>query len=149
MFVGHSLGGGAASLISIFLQKEYPNTCCAFDPPGETLSPGLRERSRYFITTTVFGHDIFPRVSSYTFAMLQDNIVSSLCLCKLSKFQFYIQLLFNRVNIQSTFYSSEDEIPLEKQTFLKAWLEQVGYEEGCHVEQRVHMQHSESLLLAG
>lgn len=125
MIVGHSLGGGAAALISIFLQSTFPNTCCAFDPPGETLSPGLRERSSHFITTTVFGHDIFPRVSSYTFSILQDNIVTSLCLCKLSKLQFYIQLLFNRMNVKSTFYKSFADISQEKRMILLSWLEEV------------------------
>ena len=93
MIVGHSLGGGAASLMSVFLQSTYPNTCCAFDPPGETLSPGLREQSTHFITTTVFGNDIFPRVSSYTFSLLQDNIITSLCYCKMSKLRFILSLL--------------------------------------------------------
>ena len=125
MIVGHSLGGGAAALISIFLQSTFPNTCCAFDPPGETLSPGLRERSSHFITTTVFGHDICTRVSSYTFSILQDNIVTSLCLCKLSKLQFYIQLLFNRMNVKSTFYKSFTDISQEKRMILLSWLEEV------------------------
>lgn len=126
VIVGHSLGGGAAALMSIFLQSTYPNTCCAYDPPGQTLSPGLRERSRHFITTTVFGHDIFPRVSSYTSTLLQDNIVASLCFCKLSKMRFYLNILFNRMNLHTTFYQSVDEMPEEKREILTSWLDQVN-----------------------
>lgn len=129
--MGHSLGGSAASLLSIFLQSTYPNTCCAYDPPGETLSPGLRERTRHFITTTVFGHDIFPRVSSYTLSILQDNIVGSLCMCKLSKIRFYMNLLFNRMDIPSTFFKSVSKLSQEKQMMLDSWLEQVNIMREC------------------
>lgn len=128
VIVGHSLGGGAAALMSLFLQSRFPNTCCAFDPPGETLSPGLRERSTRFITTTVFGYDIFPRVSSYTFSLLQDNIVSALCYCRLSKVRFFWLALRNRLDMRSLFYATLDEMSLEKQETLRNWLENVEIE---------------------
>ena len=125
MVVGHSLGGGAATLMSIFLQSTYPNTCCAFDPPGETLSPGLRERSTHFITTTVFGNDIFPRFSSYTYSLLQDNIIASLCYCKISKFQFFVSLLANKLTIDRLFYLALDELEEEKENVLTHWMKSV------------------------
>ena len=122
VIVGHSLGGGAAALMSLFLQHRYPNTCCAFDPPGETLSPGLRDRSAHFITTTVFGHDIFPRVSSYTYSILQDNIVGSLCYCKLSKYRFFYMLAMNKLKVKSMFYNREEEMSDEKKDVLRKWM---------------------------
>ncbi len=128
MVVGHSLGGGAASLMSLFLQKSYPNTCCCYDPPGETFSPGLREYSTHFITTTVFGHDIFPRVSSYTFSLLQDNIIGSLAYCRLNKFKYFFEVAFNRVNMNTTFCTDIKQVSPEIQEVLDQWLVTVGRE---------------------
>ena len=115
--------------MSLFLQHQYPNTCCAFDPPGETLSPGLRDRSAHFITTTVFGHDIFPRVSSYTYSILQDNIVGSLCYCKLSKYRFFYMLAMNKLKVKSMFYSREEEMSDEKKDVLRRWMLNVETED--------------------
>lgn len=126
MIVGHSLGGGAASLMSVFLQSTYPNTCCAFDPPGETLSPGLREQSTHFITTTVFGNDIFPRVSSYTFSLLQDNIITSLCYCKMSKLRFILSLLSDNLTVENLFYRSLNDMKEEKENIMMHWLRSVS-----------------------
>lgn len=122
VIVGHSLGGGAASLMSLFLQKSYPNTCCCYDPPGETLSPGLREYSTHFITTTVFGHDIFPRVSSYTFSLLQDNIIASLAYCKINKYKYFLNVAFNRVNMNTTFFTDIKQTAPEIREVLDQWL---------------------------
>ena len=149
MIVGHSLGGGAAALMSIFLQSQYPNTCCAFDPPGETLSPRLREESTRFITTTVFGYDIFPRVSSYTFSLLQDNIVSSLCYCKLSKSRFFWLAFANRLDMKSLFYTTFAEMSWEKQDTLSNWLMQVRMREACDVEPGTSRAIREEVLFAG
>ena len=124
VIVGHSLGGGAAVLMSLFLQRDYPNTCCCFDPPGETLSPGLRELSTHFCTTTVFGHDIFPRVSSYRLSLLQFNVFASLAHCRWSKARYFLDVLLRRVTMESAF---ADEIASEEVgRSLNAWLEQVG-----------------------
>ena len=129
--MGHSLGGGAAALMSLFLQSQYPNTCCAFDPPGETLSPRLREESTRFVTTTVCGYDIFPRVSSYTFSLLQDNIVSALCYCRLSKSRFFWRAFANGLDMKSLFYETFAEMSWEKQDTLSNWLLRVRNGEKC------------------
>lgn len=125
MIVGHSLGGGAASLMSLFLQQTYPNTCCCYDPPGETMSPSIREQSTQFATTTVFGNDIFPRVSSYTISLLQDNIVGALANCKLSKLQFFFHVLFNRLRMKTTFFKEITEASIGNQEILSSWLQSV------------------------
>ena len=111
--------------MSIFLQSTFPNTCCAFDPPGETLSPGLREQSAHYVTTTVFGNDIFPRVSSYTFSLLQDNIITSLCYCKISKLRFVVSFLMDNLNVENLFYSSISDMKEEKENIMIHWLRSV------------------------
>lgn len=129
VIVGHSLGGGAAALMSLFLQRNYPNTCCCFDPPGETLSPGLREYSTHFCTTTVFGHDIFPRVSSYTFSLLQDNVIASLAHCRRNKIRYFLDVLLRRVTMESAFAA---EIGSEEvRRSLEGWLKEVRDGVGC------------------
>ena len=126
VITGHSLGGGIATILSLCLQKQYPNVCYAFDPPGQTITPKLNGYLGKTVVSTVMGDDLFPRFSTYTFKRLQLNIVSCLCWCKLSKFQLLCSLLpWNHSTLNSLFYTSKDLIPKEKTAYLQRWLQDV------------------------
>lgn len=71
-------------------------------------------------------------MSSYTLSILQDNIVGSLCMCKVSKLRFYMNLLFNRMDVPSTFFKSMNKLSQEKRLMLDSWLEQVGVMSKCN-----------------
>ena len=89
------------------------------------MSSGIREQSTQFATTTVFGNDIFPRVSSYTLSLLQDNIVGALANCKLSKFQFFVNVICNRLQMSTTFFKDPKDISVGNTEILSTWLQSV------------------------
>ena len=89
------------------------------------MSPGIREQSTQFATTTVFGNDIFPRVSSYTLSLLQDNIVGALANCKLSKFQLFVNVLCNRLQMSTTFFRDSKDMSIGNKEILSSWLQSV------------------------
>ncbi|XP_035662248.1 sn1-specific diacylglycerol lipase alpha-like isoform X2 [Branchiostoma floridae] len=60
---GHSLGAGTAAILAILLKKQYPNLrCFPFSPPGGLLSKTAVDASRSYITSTVVGKDVVPRM---------------------------------------------------------------------------------------
>jgi hypothetical protein len=89
--VGHSLGGGAASLISLKLRHYYPQLkCLAFSCPGGLVSKRLSHAMTPFCTTIAVGKDAVPRASVATIARLMDELVTSLARCRQPK----IRVLF-------------------------------------------------------
>ena len=61
MIVGHSLGAGAATLLSIILKQEYPELkCFAYSPPGGLLSLNMARYTEDFVCSVVLG-----QVNSY------------------------------------------------------------------------------------
>jgi uncharacterized membrane protein YgcG len=89
--VGHSLGAGAASLISLKLRHYYPQLkCLAFSCPGGLVNKKLSHAMTPFCTTIAVGKDAIPRSSVATIARLMDELVTSLARCKQPK----IRVLF-------------------------------------------------------
>lgn len=132
IITGHSLGGGVASLLSMCLQQDFPNECYAFDPPGQTISLSLRHQTLATTYTTVMGDDMFPRLSTQTYEGLQDDIVASLCYCKLNKLQLFLSLLpWSRPTLKDLFYETESQIPAEKLDYLNNWMNTVQFERHC------------------
>lgn len=122
IITGHSLGGGVASLLSLALQRDFPNTCYSFDPPRQTISPSLLPNTLSNTFTTVMGDDLFPRFSAQTYINLQDDIVSGLCHCKKTKLELYMCLLpWSHPTLQDLFYSDDSEIPAEKLLYENNW----------------------------
>ena len=74
----------------------------------------------------MFGNDIFPRVSSYTFSLLQDNIITSLCYCKMSKLRFFLSLLSDNLTVENLFYRSLNDMKEEKENIMTHWLRSVS-----------------------
>ncbi|XP_052006473.1 diacylglycerol lipase-alpha isoform X1 [Xyrauchen texanus] len=63
VIVGHSLGAGAAAILSFLLRPQYPSLhCYAYSPPGGLLSEDAMEYSKDFITSVVLGKDLVPRI---------------------------------------------------------------------------------------
>lgn len=89
--VGHSLGAGAASLISLKLRHYYPQLkCFAFSCPGGLVNKKLSHAMTSFCTSIAVGKDCIPRSSVATIARLMDELVTSLARCKQPK----IKVLF-------------------------------------------------------
>lgn len=82
VIVGHSLGGGVASILAILLEEYFPDLICyAYSPPGcifrsvlptsvlfgrhffafSPCSFPLVQYSKKFITSVVIGNDMVPR----------------------------------------------------------------------------------------
>jgi sn1-specific diacylglycerol lipase len=76
VIVGHSLGAGAASILSLLwkVQNEYPDLVCfSYSPPGGLLSIPAVELSKEFTTSVVLGKDMVPRLSLHNaYKLLND-----------------------------------------------------------------------------
>ncbi|RNF26461.1 putative lipase domain protein [Trypanosoma conorhini] len=81
--LGHSLGAGVASILSIMLWSTEPTLrtrlqCLAYAPPGGLLSPALVAYSKEFIVGCFVGNDIVPRMASHTLHALRESILDEL-----------------------------------------------------------------------
>jgi len=86
--VGHSLGAGVASLISVFLRPRYPNLrCLAFSPPGCTLSEALADTVAEYTTSFIVDDDIIARMTIEGFEELRDSILEMICRIKIPKYE--------------------------------------------------------------
>ena len=76
VIVGHSLGAGVASILSLVfkLENQYPDVVC-FSPGGLLSIPAV-EMSKEFMTSVVFGKDMVPRLSLHNAYQLLDNMRS-------------------------------------------------------------------------
>ena len=61
--VGHSLGAGTASLLSLLLLKDWKDVrCFAYSCPGAVMTEKLSKRCEAFIVSLVVGKDVVCRV---------------------------------------------------------------------------------------
>ncbi|RHY27410.1 hypothetical protein DYB32_006799, partial [Aphanomyces invadans] len=106
---GHSLGAGAAVLLSIMLRPTYPALkCLALSPPGCLLSPDLALSTASFVTSVVLGKDIIARASLLSFQSLRDQVLSLIGRSKVSKTHIMRQALSWR-HPDELLHASEDE----------------------------------------
>ncbi|KAI9007239.1 hypothetical protein BC832DRAFT_530693 [Gaertneriomyces semiglobifer] len=82
--VGHSLGGGVASLLAfLFRQRIHPNAeAIAYSPPGCMIT---REANAYFETfciSVVLGSDVVPRLSRHTVEKMKGEVNWCIANCK-------------------------------------------------------------------
>ncbi|XP_022443398.1 sn1-specific diacylglycerol lipase beta isoform X2 [Delphinapterus leucas] len=86
VIVGHSLGAGAAALLTIMLRGPYPRVrCYAFSPPRGLLSKSLYEYSKTFIVSLVLGKDVIPRLSVTNLEDLKRRILRVIAHCNKPK----------------------------------------------------------------
>lgn len=80
---GHSLGAGAAVLLSILLKTKYPSLrCFAFSPPGGLLSMAAARFTESFCMAVIVGDDIVPRLSLSNVESLKRQMVAELTACR-------------------------------------------------------------------
>ena len=84
--VGHSLGAGAAILLSLMLKRDFPALrCLAYGTPGGLLSPRLAEATKAWTTTYIVGRDLVPRLSLDSVYALRDDLLRLLARCRANK----------------------------------------------------------------
>eukprot|EP00070_Physeter_catodon_P048710 XP_028355604.1 sn1-specific diacylglycerol lipase beta isoform X2 [Physeter catodon] len=92
VIVGHSLGAGAAALLSIMLRAAYPRVqCYAFSPPRGLLSKSLYEYSKTFIVSLVLGKDVIPRLSVANLEDLKRRILRVVAHCNKPKYKILLR----------------------------------------------------------
>lgn len=80
---GHSLGAGAAVLLSMLLRPRFPKVrCFAFSPPGGLLSQAAARFTETFCLSVIVGDDLVPRLSLDTLESLKRQMVHELELCR-------------------------------------------------------------------
>ncbi|XP_022443399.1 sn1-specific diacylglycerol lipase beta isoform X3 [Delphinapterus leucas] len=92
VIVGHSLGAGAAALLTIMLRGPYPRVrCYAFSPPRGLLSKSLYEYSKTFIVSLVLGKDVIPRLSVTNLEDLKRRILRVIAHCNKPKYKILLR----------------------------------------------------------
>lgn len=85
---GHSLGAGAAVILTLLLRCEYRNVrCLAFSPPGCTASANLADECSEWTTSYILDTDIVPRVSVESFEALRDETLEMIARIKIPKYK--------------------------------------------------------------
>lgn len=83
VITGHSLGAGAAVLLSILLKPSYPKVrCFAFSPPGGLLSLAAARFTENFVMSVIIGDDLVPRLSLATLDSLKRQMITELESCR-------------------------------------------------------------------
>ncbi|XP_033123784.1 sn1-specific diacylglycerol lipase beta-like [Anneissia japonica] len=89
--VGHSLGAGTASLLSIMLKSRWPSlSCFAYAPPGGLVSDAGVNYSADFICSVVLGEDVVPRLTLETLDDLKERMASVIKKSNRPKYQLML-----------------------------------------------------------
>ncbi|NWH60900.1 DGLB lipase, partial [Geococcyx californianus] len=92
VIVGHSLGGGTASVLAIMLRNSFPTLrCYAFSPPGGLLSKSLADHTKHFIVSVIVGKDLVARLSMPNMEDLKRRIVRIVANCNRPKYQILLR----------------------------------------------------------
>ncbi|XP_068463481.1 uncharacterized protein [Phaseolus vulgaris] len=77
--VGHSLGGGTASLLTYILreQKELSSSTCVTFAPAACMTWELAESGKHFITTIINNSDLVPTLSAFSVDDLRSEVAAS------------------------------------------------------------------------
>ncbi|NXK64140.1 DGLB lipase, partial [Sylvietta virens] len=109
VIVGHSLGGGTASILAIMLRNSFPTLrCYAFSPPGGLLSKSLADYSKHFIVSVILGKDLVARLSMPNMEDLKRRIVRIVANCNRPKYQILLRGCWYEV-----FGGDPDDFPTE------------------------------------
>lgn len=83
---GHSLGAGAAILLSYMLRRDHPTLrCFAYAPPGGFLTRRLATGCAEFVTSFVLNADLVPRLSVASMEKLRDDTLELLSRARVGK----------------------------------------------------------------
>eukprot|EP01100_Stratorugosa_tubuloviscum_P011473 TRINITY_DN5122_c2_g1_i1.p1 TRINITY_DN5122_c2_g1~~TRINITY_DN5122_c2_g1_i1.p1 ORF type:complete len:695 (-),score=293.77 TRINITY_DN5122_c2_g1_i1:15-2099(-) len=84
--VGHSLGAGTATVITLLLKQIYNRVLCyAYSPPGGLFSLTAAHFTRNFIISVAIGTDMIVRLSKPSLEALRDQMLHAIALSKLPK----------------------------------------------------------------
>lgn len=109
VIVGHSLGGGTASILAIMLRNSFPTLrCFAFSPPGGLLSKSLADYTKHFIISVIVGKDLVARLSMPNMEDLKRRIVRIVANCNRPKYQILLRGCWYEV-----FGGDPDDFPTE------------------------------------
>ncbi|NXQ54921.1 DGLB lipase, partial [Anthoscopus minutus] len=109
VIVGHSLGGGTASILAIMLRNSFPTLrCYAFSPPGGLLSKSLADYTKQFIVSVIVGKDLVARLSMPNMEDLKRRIVRIVANCNRPKYQILLRGCWYEV-----FGGDPDDFPTE------------------------------------
>uniref|UniRef100_A0A8C5X933 Diacylglycerol lipase-beta n=1 Tax=Malurus cyaneus samueli TaxID=2593467 RepID=A0A8C5X933_9PASS len=109
VIVGHSLGGGTASILAIMLRNSFPTLrCYAFSPPGGLLSKSLADYTKHFIVSVIVGKDLVARLSMPNMEDLKRRIVRIVANCNRPKYQILLRGCWYEV-----FGGDPDDFPTE------------------------------------
>ncbi|XP_047149665.1 uncharacterized protein LOC124821777 isoform X1 [Vigna umbellata] len=77
--IGHSLGGGTASLLTYILreQNELSSSTCVTFAPAACMTWELAESGKHFITTIINNSDMVPTLSSFSVDDLRSEVAAS------------------------------------------------------------------------
>ena len=80
---GHSLGAGAAVLLSMILRPTFPKIrCFAFSPPGGLINQAAARYTETFCMSVIIGDDLVSRMSLVTLDSLKSQLVAELEACR-------------------------------------------------------------------
>jgi len=83
--VGHSVGAGIATILSLMLRQRYPNLrCLAFSPPGQ-FTWRLGNESKEFCYSFVLDSDFVPRLTILSMEHLRNEVLDMIGRLKVSK----------------------------------------------------------------
>jgi pimeloyl-ACP methyl ester carboxylesterase len=109
--VGHSLGGGVAQLLALFLTSSRPDrevTCVAYEPPGAVVDPTTADAMDGFCLSSVLADDLVPRAGVPQLFQLRDACVDGLCKSKVPKWRVLASLAARFPICENLLYSVED-----------------------------------------
>lgn len=91
IILGHSLGAGCASLLSMLLREEYPNLHCYSYSPPCCLNEAAAQYSKQFVTSVTLGKDLIARFCMGTSHKLKHDIISLLQHCTKPKYRILLE----------------------------------------------------------
>ncbi|XP_072028584.1 diacylglycerol lipase-beta-like [Amphiura filiformis] len=76
VIVGHSLGAGAAALLSVLMHSKWPKLkCYAFAPPGGLISHEGVLFTSSFVLSVLYGEDLVPRLGLGTLEAIKEQLL--------------------------------------------------------------------------
>ncbi|BDA43045.1 probable Sn1-specific diacylglycerol lipase alpha [Coccomyxa sp. Obi] len=125
---GHSLGAGAAALISLKLRDRFEDLkCWAYCPPGGLVSESLLPAMREWCVSVVCGKDAVPRMTVNNLSRLMDEMVTALARTRHHKLRVLIGGWWRKENRPPPqhLFCEYEEIPLEARVFLEKYYKSV------------------------
>jgi sn1-specific diacylglycerol lipase len=86
VITGHSLGAGAAVILSMLLKNEYPEIkCFAFGVPGSVLDEQSSTAVSSYVTSIALGSDLVCRLNFRSLVKLRNDILDAIARAKVNK----------------------------------------------------------------